>query len=181
MRYQELSVPQKQLYEDVWSIGISRTAEKYNTPYAKLKSSLQAADIPTPSSAYWSWLQLGLTDKAVKPPLPASDRQDVILYVRDPVQDAPPEPEICEEPEEAAEPERTEESPELTALLAGNRLLFWRMQSVGGEKKPAEPRKCADCMTWNATGSRHWSTPPRIMKQPAGSGSTSGWSKPRKI
>ena len=83
LKYKEIKTSRIQLYDELWKIGTTRLAEKYNTPYTKLREVLQKASIPIPSSAYWTYLNMGYTDKAVKIPLPDSEINEVIIYVRE--------------------------------------------------------------------------------------------------
>ena len=83
LKYKEIKTSRIQLYDELWKIGTTRLAEKYNTPYTKLREVLQKASIPIPSSAYWTYLHMGYTDKAIKLSLPDSEINEVIIYVRE--------------------------------------------------------------------------------------------------
>lgn len=83
MKYKEIVLKRGQLYEELWTIGITKVSIKYDIPYQKLKESLNKAKIPYPSSSYWSYISLEMFDKAVKIPLPDSDSDEVILMVCD--------------------------------------------------------------------------------------------------
>lgn len=49
----------QQLYDEVWKQSVAGVAKKYNLHYAKLINSLKQANIPYPSSGYWTRLGLG--------------------------------------------------------------------------------------------------------------------------
>lgn len=83
MKYKEIVLKRGQLYEELWTIGITKVSIKYDIPYQKLKESLNKANIPYPSSSYWSYISLEMFDKALKIPLPDSDSDEVILMVCD--------------------------------------------------------------------------------------------------
>lgn len=64
-----ISISRKNLYEKLWSIGISKTAKELNVPHNKLKSACISNDIPLPTASYWSSLYMG-KKKPTQPLLP---------------------------------------------------------------------------------------------------------------
>lgn len=83
MKYKILKIPRVQLYEEIWTETFGRVALKYDTPNPKLKQACIDAKIPIPNNTYWSSLQLGITEKAIKTPLPESEAEYVELMIRD--------------------------------------------------------------------------------------------------
>lgn len=64
-----ISISRKDLYEMLWTVGISSTAKSLNVPYNKLKAACYSNDIPLPTASYWSSLRLG-KKKPIQPLLP---------------------------------------------------------------------------------------------------------------
>ncbi|CAJ1200921.1 hypothetical protein CPR19088_GLDEOEPO_00824 [Companilactobacillus paralimentarius] len=54
-----INIRRSDLYEEVWSYGVSKTAKKLNTTSIKLKSAIEANDIPIPSQSYWASIHMG--------------------------------------------------------------------------------------------------------------------------
>ena len=49
-----VKLSRKQLYDDVWQLSVAGVARKYNLDYSRLISSCKEAEIPYPSSGYWT-------------------------------------------------------------------------------------------------------------------------------
>ena len=62
-----VELTRKQLYDEIWSISVKGFSDKYDIPYSQLIKQLKEADIPTPSSGYWTKLEFG--KKVEKAPL----------------------------------------------------------------------------------------------------------------
>ena len=54
-----LQKTREELHSEVWSISVSGMSKKYDIPYDHLMRQLKAANIPTPSSGYWTRLSYG--------------------------------------------------------------------------------------------------------------------------
>lgn len=74
-----VTISRKDLYEKLWSIGISKTAQELNVPHNKLKSACNSNDIPLPTQSYWSRLYMGKI-KPTQPLLPnPTDNPEVLI------------------------------------------------------------------------------------------------------
>ena len=67
----------EKLYQDIWQIGITRTAKKYGIPYPLFKQACQDAKIPLPTQSYWGNLAVGKSVE--RPVLPKVDFNDVTI------------------------------------------------------------------------------------------------------
>lgn len=76
-----LSISRKELYEKLWSIGITKTGKELNVPYNKLKNACTSNDIPLPTPSYWSSLHMG-NEKPVQPSLPNPNDNRMIALDR---------------------------------------------------------------------------------------------------
>ena len=75
----EITFQRKQLYEEIWTLSLSKVAKKYDVPHQKLKDVCKAADIPLPSPSYWGNLYVG--KPVQKEPLPeATDTTVVVTF-----------------------------------------------------------------------------------------------------
>ncbi|WP_340083770.1 hypothetical protein MHB50_11075 [Siminovitchia sp. FSL H7-0308] len=72
-----ISISRKDLYDMLWSIGITKTARDLKAPYDKLKKACLNNDIPLPTASYWSKLHMG-NEKPVQPPLPNSEDNRIV-------------------------------------------------------------------------------------------------------
>ncbi|MFD1039404.1 hypothetical protein ACFQ3N_13515 [Virgibacillus byunsanensis] len=72
-----LSISRNDLYEKLWSIGITKTAKELNVPYNKLKNACTSNDMPLPTASYWSSLHMG-NEKPVQPLLPNPNDNRII-------------------------------------------------------------------------------------------------------
>lgn len=66
-----IELTRKQLYDEIWSISVKGFSDKYDIPYSQLMKQLKEANIPTPSSGYWTKLEFG--KNAEKTPLSGSE------------------------------------------------------------------------------------------------------------
>ncbi|WP_060207224.1 hypothetical protein [Sporosarcina koreensis] len=73
-----LSILRKDLYEKLWTIGITKTAKVLNVPYNRLKNACTSNDIPLPTASYWSSLHMG-NEKPVQPSLPNPNDNHMIV------------------------------------------------------------------------------------------------------
>lgn len=67
-----ISIFRKDLYEKIWSKGITKTAKELDVPYIKLKKASVDNDIPLPTQSYWSKLYMG-NEKPTQPELPNTE------------------------------------------------------------------------------------------------------------
>jgi hypothetical protein len=78
-----ITLSRKQLYDEVWTISVQGVAKKYNLHYQQLLNSCKEANIPIPSSGYWTRLKCGKDVSQEVIELPKSDIENVILYLND--------------------------------------------------------------------------------------------------
>lgn len=76
-----ITLSRKQLYDEVWSISVQGVAKKYNLHYQQLLNSCKEANIPIPSSGYWTRLKCGKDVSQEVIELPKSDIENVSLYL----------------------------------------------------------------------------------------------------
>lgn len=72
-----LSISRKDLYGEIWSVGMTKAAKKIDIPYDKLKKACVDHDIPLPTQSYWSKLYMG-NEKPSQPELPKAEDNVVI-------------------------------------------------------------------------------------------------------
>lgn len=75
------TLSRKQLYDEVWTISVQGVAKKYNLNYQQLLISCKEANIPIPSSGYWTKLKYGKDVSKEETELPESDIENVTLYL----------------------------------------------------------------------------------------------------
>lgn len=68
-----INIKRADLYEEIWSHGISKTAERYNTAVVKLKSAMVDNDIPIPDQSYWANIHMGKEVKKQNLPNPSNN------------------------------------------------------------------------------------------------------------
>lgn len=83
-----LSIYRKDLYEKLWSIGISKTAKELNVPYNKLKNACISNDIPLPTPSYWSSLYMA-KEKPTQLLLPNPNDNSMIIIEETKVRSVP--------------------------------------------------------------------------------------------
>lgn len=54
-----INIRRSDLYNEIWSHGVSKTAQKLNTTSIKLKSAIEDNDIPVPNQSYWANIHMG--------------------------------------------------------------------------------------------------------------------------
>ena len=69
------TISRKNLYEEIWSTSVIKTAEKYEISYTRLVSACRKHHIPTPPPGYSTKLKFG--KKVERTPLPESE-EDII-------------------------------------------------------------------------------------------------------
>ncbi|MCT3221922.1 hypothetical protein EFO81_04365 [Lactiplantibacillus plantarum] len=66
-----IKLTRTELYNYIWTDGISRTAQNLNTTANKIKTAAINADIPLPNNSYWGHLHMGTSIPKTKLPNPA--------------------------------------------------------------------------------------------------------------
>jgi hypothetical protein len=74
---QSTKLTREQLYNEIWEMSVSGAAKKYNVPYTEMLKLCKEADIPIPSSGYWTKLSFGKPVTNI--PLPESSVNEVML------------------------------------------------------------------------------------------------------
>lgn len=104
MLKQTVTLSRQQLYDEIWQMSVAGVARKYNLNYAKLIAKCKAADIPFPSSGYWTRKNIGKDVSGEVVELPQSNIENVEL----PLAGAKVEKNIgTEKSEEAEHPEES--------------------------------------------------------------------------
>ena len=76
-----ISLSRQQLYDEIWQVSVAGVARKYNLNYQKLIAKCKEADIPFPSSGYWTKKSLGKDVAAEVVVLPPSEIEHVELLL----------------------------------------------------------------------------------------------------
>lgn len=81
MMNKTITLSRQQLYDEIWQVSVAGVARKYNLNYSKLIAKCKEANVPFPSSGYWTKKNLGkdVTDEVVA--LPPSDEENVELLL----------------------------------------------------------------------------------------------------
>ena len=77
-----IMMKREKLYSEIWDISLTKFAQKYNLNYAKLVNSCKEFNIPYPTSSYWTKKHMGMDISGDIIPLPESEIEDVILYLK---------------------------------------------------------------------------------------------------
>lgn len=80
-KFRTISMNRKELYDEVWSMPVSKVAKKHSLNYIKLCQKLKEEKIPYPSSGYWTKLRLGKDVSGDKAPLPESGSDSIELFL----------------------------------------------------------------------------------------------------
>lgn len=83
MAARTVTLPRQQLYDEIWRLSVSGVARKYNLNYAKLIDSCKRANIPYPSSGYWTKKTMGKDVHGEVIALPPSDEENVELFLEE--------------------------------------------------------------------------------------------------
>ncbi|HCT64209.1 MAG TPA: hypothetical protein DIC60_02880 [Lachnospiraceae bacterium] len=59
MLNQTMKISRQQLYDEIWQVSVAGVARKYNLNYSKLIAKCKEANIPFPSSGYWTRRNMG--------------------------------------------------------------------------------------------------------------------------
>jgi len=68
MENESITISRKELYEQVWSVPVSRLAPKYGISDVGLKKICRKLNVPTPPLGYWTKIQYNI--RVEKTPLP---------------------------------------------------------------------------------------------------------------
>ena len=74
-----MTLSRQQLYDEIWQMSVAGVARKYNLNYAKLIAKCREANIPFPSSGYWTRKNMGKDVSGEVVALPHSDNENVEL------------------------------------------------------------------------------------------------------
>lgn len=77
-----IKADRKQLYDEIWTNSLHKTALKYNASEAKFKQACIDADIPLPTLSYWGNKGVGKDVSADIVPLPESDIKMVEIVLK---------------------------------------------------------------------------------------------------
>ncbi len=77
MEKKTVSLQRDKLYEEIWTISLTKVAKQYDVPYQKLKEACEKSKIPLPTPSYWGNLSVGKTVEKI--PLPPSDISTVTV------------------------------------------------------------------------------------------------------
>lgn len=80
-----IKLTRKQIYDDIWELSVAGVARKYNLHYARLIEACKVADIPFPSSGYWTRKNFGKDVSAEVIPLSGDGSILVDLITNDSV------------------------------------------------------------------------------------------------
>lgn len=80
-----VKLTRQQIYDDIWELSVAGVARKYNLHYARLIEACKEADIPFPSSGYWTRKNFGKDVSAEVIPLPGDGNILVTLLTNDSV------------------------------------------------------------------------------------------------
>lgn len=75
------TLSRQQLYDEIWQMSVAGVARKYNLNYAKLIAKCREANIPFPSSGYWTRKNMGKDVSGEVVALPPSDNENVELLL----------------------------------------------------------------------------------------------------
>ena len=91
-----VSLQRDKLYEEIWTLSLTKVAKQHDVPYQKLKEACEKSKIPLPTQSYWSNLYIG--KNVEKTPLPPSDTNtvSVTFSVRTPAEPVMPNKEQIE-------------------------------------------------------------------------------------
>ncbi|MDY3974246.1 hypothetical protein [uncultured Veillonella sp.] len=74
-----IKVSRQTLYNDLWELGITRVANKYNTSIKELKQICEYYHIPKPDNVYWGKLHSGQDVSDLKPTLEYFAKEEVVI------------------------------------------------------------------------------------------------------
>ena len=77
-----IKLNRKQLYDEIWTNSLHKTALKYNASEAKLKQACIDTNIPLPTLSYWGNKGVGKDVSADIVPLPESNVEMVEIVLK---------------------------------------------------------------------------------------------------
>mgnify|MGYP001237557405 CR=1 FL=1 len=80
-----VKLTRQQIYDEIWELSVAGVARKHNLHYARLIEACKEADIPFPSSGYWTRKNFGKDVSAEVIPLPGDGNILVPLLTNDSV------------------------------------------------------------------------------------------------
>ena len=79
----EVEFSRRSLYDEIWKISVAGVARKYDLNYADLIEVCKNADIPYPSSGYWTKLNFGKDVSSEIVPLTGNENDTVKIATKD--------------------------------------------------------------------------------------------------
>lgn len=73
-----INLTRRELYDEIWEISVAGLAKKHDISYTHLMKQIKEADIPVPTSGYWTQLAYG--KPAFKPELPEPADAMISIY-----------------------------------------------------------------------------------------------------
>ena len=55
----DIQITRRQLYDEIWELSLAGVCRKYDLNYSKLREICRAAEVPVPSSGYWTRKKMG--------------------------------------------------------------------------------------------------------------------------
>lgn len=74
-----VKVSRESLYNELWELGITKVANKYNTSIIELKRICEYYRIPKPDNVYWGKLHSGQDVSTLKPALEDFDEDEILI------------------------------------------------------------------------------------------------------
>lgn len=81
MTKKTMTLSRQQLYDEIWRMSVAGVARKYNLNYSKLIVKCREANIPFPSSGYWTRKSMGKDVSGEVVALPPADNENVELFL----------------------------------------------------------------------------------------------------
>lgn len=120
MTKKTITLSRQTLYDEVWQMSVAGVARKYHLNYPKLIARCKEANIPFPSSGYWTKKSMGKDVSGEVIALPPADNENVELLLAEIKLDKKKKALIKEPAEELAADETGEEAKEEFKKAAAN-------------------------------------------------------------
>lgn len=120
MTKETITLSRQTLYDEIWQMSVAGVARKYHLNYAKLIAKCKEANIPFPSSGYWTKKSMGKDVSGEVIALPPADNENVELLLAEIKLDKKKKALIKAPAEELAADETGEEAKEEFKKAAAN-------------------------------------------------------------
>mgnify|MGYP005750334281 FL=1 len=120
MTKETITLSRQTLYDEIWQMSVAGVARKYHLNYAKLIAKCKEANIPFPSSGYWTKKSMGKDVSGEVIALPPADNENVELLLAEIKLDKKKKALIKESAEELAADETGEGAKEEFKKAAAN-------------------------------------------------------------